>query len=180
MGDEVLASPGADAFDCTHLNIDVAGLGLTGFQAADWLCEHHGIHPELADHRRVMALITFADTDATTNRLVDALAQLAQQRAGAKPRALTEVPSFAELRTETVMLPRDAFLGTTEMVSWKKAAGRVSAEMICPYPPGISVAAPGELLNDAIVDYLQRLAAEGVMVEGAADESLAQFRVVAS
>ena len=52
------------------------------------------------------------------------------------------------------MLPRDAFLGATEMVPWRQAADRVSAEMICPYPPGIPIVAPGELLNDAIVDYL--------------------------
>jgi arginine decarboxylase len=178
MGDEVLDSPGAHALDCTHLNIDVAGLGLTGFQADDWLRERHGIYPELSDHRRVMALISFADTDETAARLVGALTELCDQRKGAKPRALIDVPNFDELRTETVMLPRDAFLGTTEMVPWKRAAGRVSAEMICPYPPGIPVAAPGELLNDAIIDYLQQLAAEGVMVEGAVDESLSQFRVV--
>jgi arginine decarboxylase len=54
----------------------------------------------------------------------------------------------------------------------------VSAEMICPYPPGIPITAPGERLTGAVVDYLQQLAAAGVMVEGAVDESLAQFRVV--
>lgn len=81
---------------------------------------------------------------------------------------------------ETVMSPRDAFLGSTEMVSWRKAVGRISAEMVCPYPPGIPVAAPGELLTDRAVDYLQELAARGVMVEGAADETLAHFRVVAT
>ena len=80
---------------------------------------------------------------------------------------------------ETVVLPREAFLGRTEMVPWRQAAGRVSAEMICPYPPGIPVTAPGERLTAEVVDYLQQLAAAGVMVEGAVDESLAQFRVVA-
>ena len=50
--------------------------------------------------------------------------------------------------------------------------------MICPYPPGIPITAPGERLTPEVVDYLQQLAAAGVMVEGAADESLAQFRVV--
>jgi arginine decarboxylase len=180
MGDEVLDSPGANALDPMHLNIDVAGLGLTGFQAADWLHQQHGIFPELADHRRVMALLTFADTDATAQRLVNAMTELSKQHADANPRSLTEVAPFGELRTETVMLPRDAFLGATEMVPWRQAAGRVSAEMICPYPPGIPIVAPGELLNDAIVDYLQQLAAEGVMVEGGADESLSEFRVVAN
>jgi len=80
---------------------------------------------------------------------------------------------------ETVALPREAFLGRTEMVPWRQAAGRVSAEMICPYPPGIPVTAPGERLTAEVVDYLQQLAAAGVMVEGSVDESLAQFRVVA-
>jgi|tagenome__1003787_1003787.scaffolds.fasta_scaffold19846571_1 hypothetical protein len=61
------------------------------------------------------------------------------------------------------------------MVTWRQAAGRISAEMICPYPPGIPITAPGERLTPEVVDDLQQLAAAGVMVE-AADESLAQFR----
>ena len=55
--------------------------------------------------------------------------------------------------------------------------GRISAEMICPYPPGIPVTAPGERLTEAVVEYLQQLAAAGVMVQGAADETLEHFRV---
>lgn len=179
IGDEILGSPGAFAFDPTHVTVDVVGLGLTGFQAADWLRERCGIHMELSDHRRVMALISYADTDATAQRLVDAMAALAEEHAGAQPRTVDDVPAWSDLRTETVMLPRDAFLGATEMVPWQQAAGRVSAEMICPYPPGIPVVAPGELLTDAIVDYLQCQAAQGAMVEGAADESLAELRVAA-
>jgi len=89
------------------------------------------------------------------------------------------VASMPELRMETVMLPRDAFLGRTEMIPWREAAGRVSAEMICPYPPGIPIVAPGELLRTEVVDYFQQQAAAGVMVEGAADETLATLRVVA-
>lgn len=49
--------------------------------------------------------------------------------------------------------------------------------MICPYPPGIPVAAPGERLATDVVDYLRDLVGAGAMVEGAADESLAHFRV---
>lgn len=180
MGEEVLTSPGAHLFDPTHVTVDVLGLGLTGFQAADWLRERHGIHVELADHRRVMALITFADTEATIGRLAQACRRLAEEHADREPLDQGDIPALAEVRMETVMSPRDAFLGSTEMVSWRKAVGRISAEMVCPYPPGIPVAAPGELLTDPAVDYLQELAARGVMVEGAADETLAHFRVVAT
>jgi len=75
------------------------------------------------------------------------------------------------------MLPRDAFLGDAEMVEYRHAVGRISAEMICPYSPGIPIVAPGERLTTEVVDYLQQIAAAGTMVEGAADESLASLRV---
>jgi arginine decarboxylase len=178
MGEEVMGA-GAAALDPTHVTFDVVGLGMTGFSAADWLREHRGIHVELADHRRVMILITYADGDANIDRLVDALRALVAERETADRGDIPEVPRPGDLRMETVMLPRDAFLGATEMVPWREAAGRISAEMICPYPPGIPIVAPGEELTDVVVDYLERLAAAGVMVEGAADETLERLRVVA-
>src|SRR5215203_1754106 len=124
-----------------------------------------------------MALITYADDDAAIDRLIGALRALVAAHPSGNGRAF--IPDPAALRTETVMLPRDAFLGATKMVPWREAAGRISAEMICPYPPGIPIIAPGERLTTEIVDYLEQLPAAGVMVEGAADESLAEFRVVA-
>jgi arginine decarboxylase len=173
----VIGSPGAFAFDPTHVTFDVVGLGLTGFSAADWLRQHQRAHVELSDHRRLMALITYADSEQNIDRLIAALGALCDAHADADPAPSLDIPDRADLRMETVMLPRDAFLGATEMVPWRDAAGRVSAEMICPYPPGIPITAPGERLTPEVVDYLQQLAAAGVMVEGAADESLAHFRV---
>lgn len=177
MGEEILGSPGALALDPTHITVDVIGLGLTGYRAADWLLGHCGVHVELADHRRIMPILTFADTNETAQRLVDALEALCNEHADADPLEIAAFPMLAEIHTETVMLPRDAVLGDTEMVGWHDAVGRVSAEMICPYPPGIPLIAPGEIITDAVMDYLQRQVAAGAMVEGAADESLAQFRV---
>jgi arginine decarboxylase len=177
MGEEVLDNPGAIFLDPTHVTVDVLGLGLTGYQAADWLRENCGVHVELADQRRVMALITYADTEEIADRFVESLTTLADAHADADPITPMGPASLPDLRTETVMLPRDAYLGRTEMAPWRQAAGRVSAEMICPYPPGIPIIAPGELILDDAVDYLQQQAAAGVMVEGAADETLANFRV---
>jgi arginine/lysine/ornithine decarboxylase len=177
--EDVTGGPGAMALDPTHVTFDVVGLGLTGFSAADWLREHQGIHVELADHRRVMALITYADSEANIDRLIAALQALVAGRDRADRGDIPDVPRPADLRMETAMLPRDAFLGATEMVPWREAAGRISAEMVCPYPPGIPIVAPGERLTETVVDYLEQLAAAGVMVEGAADETLEQLRVVA-
>src|SRR5215203_5745085 len=114
-----------------------------------------------------MALITYADDDAAIDRLIGALRALVAAHPSGNGRApIPDVPDPAALRTKSVMLPRDAFLGATTMVPWREAAGRISAEMICPYPPGIPIIAPGERLTTEIVDYLEQLAAAGVMVEG--------------
>jgi arginine/lysine/ornithine decarboxylase len=180
MGEDVLGNPGAVFLDPTHVTVDVLGLGLTGYQAGDWLRENRGVHVELADQRRVMALITYADTDEIADRLVEAMTALAEAHADRDPIGPMRLASLPDLRMETVMLPREAYLGHTEMVPWRQAAGRISAEMICPYPPGIPIVAPGELLRPEVVDYLQEQAAAGVMVEGAADETLAHFRVAST
>jgi arginine decarboxylase len=179
MPESIAPGPGAKAFDPTHVSVDVLGLGLTGFSAADWLREHHRIHVELTDHRRFMALVSFADGDDNIDRLIAALRDLAANHEGADPAPEFEVPPPAALRTEAVMLPREAFLGAAEEVPWRVAAGRISAEMICPYPPGIPIIAPGERLTSEIVGYLEQTVAMGGMVEGASDEALETFRVVA-
>jgi arginine/lysine/ornithine decarboxylase len=180
FGEDLVGGPGAFASDPTHVAFDVVGLGLTGFSAADWLIQHERIHVELADHRRLMLLITYADSEANIDRVIGALRALAAAPHESADRGpIPAVPHPAELRMDTVMLPRDAFLGATQMVPWRAAAGRISAEMICPYPPGIPITAPGELLTREVVHYLEELAASGAMVEGAADPTLAEFRVVA-
>jgi arginine/lysine/ornithine decarboxylase len=179
MPEGLAPGPGILAADPTHVSIDVAGLGLTGFSAADWLREHRRIHVELADHRRIMALISFADGDADVERLARALLDLSDHHAGADPAPRLDIPSPADLRLPAEMLPREAFLGPTEDVPWRHAAGRISAEMICPYPPGIPVCAPGERLSAEVVDYLEQVVAAGGMVEGAGDETLETLRVVA-
>jgi arginine decarboxylase len=179
MPESIAPGPGAKAMDPTHVSVDVVDLGITGFSAADWLREHRRIHVELADHRRVMALISFADGDDNIDRLSAALRDLSEHRGEADPAPDFEVPAPAELRMPTEMLPRDAFLGPTAEVPWRQAAGRISAEMICPYPPGIPIVAPGERLSTEVVDYLEQTVAMGGKVEGAGDEGLETFRVVA-
>jgi arginine decarboxylase len=78
-----------------------------------------------------------------------------------------------------VQLPRDAFFGKAEAVPAEKAGGRVCAEQITPYPPGIPVAEPGERLNAAVIDYLCSGLEAGTNMTDAADPSLTTFRVVA-
>jgi arginine decarboxylase len=178
--EELASRPGVVGVDPTHVLIETSSIGLTGFQADDWLRDERQIDVELADHRRVMPLVTFAHGEADVERLVRALRDLVD--AHGDPGGGTDVrplPSRRDLRTEQAMLPRDAFFASTESVKPKEAVGRVSAELITPYPPGIPALAPGEVVNEAVVDYLEEIVANGAFVEGAVDQSLDTFRVVA-
>lgn len=178
MGDEILDHPGASGFNPLHVSFDVTGLGITGYHASDWLRGRHGLATELADHRRLMALVSFGDCRADIHRLMFALHDLADNHS-ANGTAVPSLPMTGQLRTDSVMTPRDAFYAPTRMLSIDEASGEVAAEMLCPYPPGIPVILPGERFTDAIVDFAQRGAAAGFFVDGVADPSLSQVRVVA-
>jgi len=161
--------------------MDVQHLGMTGYKAADWLRGRHAIAVELADHRRVMAAVSHADTDASIDRTLAALRDMVGRfgAGGRFTRPSRPVPGPAELRTEQVMTPREAFYATTEMVSLADAPGRVAAEFVTPYPPGIPLFVPGERITAEIADYLKTGSAQGIYVEGCADQSLSTLRVVA-
>jgi arginine/lysine/ornithine decarboxylase len=181
VGTEELARrPGVTGVDPTHVLIETAPVGLTGYQADDWLRDERHIDVELVDHRRIMPLVSFAHGEAEVDRLVAALRDLVDERGDGAGTDVAPLPSRRDLRTEQAMLPRDAFFAPVEAVKPRQAAGRISAELVTPYPPGIPAVVPGEVINDAIVDYLEEVVANGGFVEGAADPKLASFRVVAS
>jgi arginine/lysine/ornithine decarboxylase len=81
-----------------------------------------------------------------------------------------------ELNLEQVIPPRDAFFGDTEQVA--DPVGRVAAEMISPYPPGVPAILPGERFNQAVVIYLRAGKAAGMTIPDSSDPDLNTFRVV--
>jgi arginine/lysine/ornithine decarboxylase len=177
---ELTALAGVCAADPTHVLIETASVGLTGYQADDWLRDERQIDVELADHRRIMPLVTFAHGEPEIDRLVRGLRDLVDD--AGEPGAATDVPPLptrSDLRTEQLLTPREAFFADVEMVDAKRAVGRTSAELVTPYPPGIPIAAPGEVYNEAMVYYLEQVVAAGGFVEGASDQALDKLCVVA-
>jgi arginine decarboxylase len=176
---QLLERPGVAAVDPTHPLIETWPVGLTGFEADDWIRDERQIDIELADHRRIMPLVTFAHGTSDADRLVEGLRDLVDAKGEPGKDARLDLPTRAELRTRQVMAPRDAFYAATEMVKPRDAVGRVSAELVTPYPPGIPAAVPGELYTPAIIDYVEQVAAVGGYLEGAVDTALDRLRVVA-
>jgi lysine decarboxylase len=177
MDDELLGAEASHDLDHMQILIDVSGTGTSGYQAHDWMRAHKHVDLGMSDHRRVLVTMSFADDDAAGERLLDALWAWRKAAADFDPPSPMHLPSPEEIQLETAQLPRDAFFGQVEQVSAEKAAGRVCAEQITPYPPGIPAVVPGELLNDSIIDYLRTGLKAGMNIPDAADTTLETIRV---
>ena len=179
LDDELLGVEASHDLDRLQVLIDVSATGTSGYQAADWLREHHQLDVGMSDHRRMLATLSFADDKATAERLLDALWAWRKAANGFDPPPPIRLPSPDDIELESVRLPRDAFFAEVEAVPADKAGGRIAAEQITPYPPGIPAVVPGERLNDAVIDYLRSGLEAGMNVPDAADATLSTFRVVA-
>ena len=180
FGAEHMGAPGMAALDRTKLTVQVMGLGMTGFAAEEEL-RKQGIACEMADARNVLFLLSYADGAQETERLYAALRTMAETCAplctsrGAGEAALCALPPLPE----TALTPREAYFARTEQVSMAHAVGRIAAETIVFYPPGIPVLAPGDVIDAATIRYLQTMRAIGARVVGAADASLDTVTVIA-
>ncbi|WP_433201295.1 aminotransferase class I/II-fold pyridoxal phosphate-dependent enzyme [Dactylosporangium sp. CS-047395] len=179
LHDELLAKEASHDLDPMHVLMDVSDLGITGYQAADWVREQCRLDLGLSDHRRIEATLSLADDEASADRLLAAVTGLVAA-APALPRATpVALPSPEQFEPEPVVLPRDAFFGPAEQVPAARAVGRVCAEQLTPYPPGIPALIPGERITAELVDYLRSGLAAGMVVPDATDATLDSFRVVA-
>jgi arginine/lysine/ornithine decarboxylase len=166
--------------DPTRLVIDVAGLGLTGFAAERALRQRHAIAPEMSDLLSVICLITPGDSPARVDRLVAAVSALAAERGpalSAAPASLRSAATAIAPGTQA-LTPREAYFATTRVVPLAEAVGAVVAEPVVPYPPGIPVLTPGEIVSPDKVAYLCAVVMEGMHIRGPADPTLRTVRVV--
>lgn len=176
--DELCGPDLAAELDPLQLVIDVSELGTSGYRAAGWLRSYRQVDLHVSDHRRISAQLSHADDANTAETLLRALGDLVETAPTLQDVPPVAVPDPAELRLEQVLSPRDAFFGRVEQVPATKAAGRIAAEMLTPYPPGIPAAVPGERLTDSVIAYLRSGVAAGMLIPDAADPDLETVRVV--
>lgn len=171
FGAERMGRPGAAAFDETKLTVQAAGLA--GGEAGRILREAHAIQPELVDARNVLFIVSMADTERETARLFSALRALSPRGDGSAAAKAPRMPAM-----ETALSPREAFFAAREAVPVEAAAGRVAAEEVTFYPPGVPALVPGERITREAVRQMRAAARLGLKVTGPADASLSTLFVV--
>jgi len=165
----------AGRFDPTKIVLRANQLGASGVAIENALGEH-GIRVEMADQDTVVFLATLADTRADFDGLADVLIEIARAQQSATRPSATAL-SWSVIPTVGISM-REAYFASSEMVSAADAVGRVSADLIAPYPPGVAVIAPGEILTEVIVQGLSVSQKAGVRIAYATDPTLGKFRVV--
>ncbi|WP_181348967.1 aminotransferase class I/II-fold pyridoxal phosphate-dependent enzyme [Thalassobacillus sp. CUG 92003] len=175
-GSEILSNGATFDWDPTKLIISVKELGISGHDAELWLRHHHRIEVELSDLYNILCLITPADRESDVKRLIHALKEMEEKHSPETCvyNMAVEVPEIPVL----ALTPRDAFYADTEIVGYHQAIGRISAEFIMIYPPGIPVFLPGEIITQENLDYIDKNLAAGLPVQGPEDESLQTLRVI--
>ncbi|HRA46532.1 MAG TPA: aminotransferase class I/II-fold pyridoxal phosphate-dependent enzyme [Thermomicrobiales bacterium] len=171
---------GVARYDPTKFVIDVATMGITGFEAEHALRNRFHINPEASDLVSIVCFFTVGDSQATIDRLVSALETMARENRGKPPIQTTLRSSGSIVRPGIqVMTPRDAFFARSLPLPLAEAAGKVSADLVIPYPPGIPVIAPGDVIEQHKLDYLAAGVAHGFYISGAVDPELRTIQVVA-
>ena len=164
--------------DPTKLTIDISPSGLTVQEFQKELFERYHIQVEKTTFNTVSLLLTIGTTRSKVARLLEALRRIAGEQR--PPRRLFRTPALPAL-TDLRYLPRDAYFATGETVAMvdeeerSNAAlvGRIAADQVVPYPPGIPVLVPGQAISREILDFLldlmkshQRTHLHGVIMLG--------------
>ncbi len=165
----------AGRFDPVKIVLRVQQLGASGVDIEKALIAQ-GVRVEMADRDTIVFLATLADTQADFQALAMKLVPILKKLQGAPRESATALSWSVVPQIATSM--RDAYFAKTEMVSAINAIGRVSADLIAPYPPGVAVVAPGELLTEQIVSGLSASQKAGVRIAYATDPTLQNYRVV--
>ncbi|WOD40565.1 aminotransferase class I/II-fold pyridoxal phosphate-dependent enzyme [Nodosilinea sp. E11] len=185
MDTAVTAFSSVSDLDLTRLTVDVSGLGLTGLEADDILHNELGVTAELPELRHLTFIVSLGNALEDVRHGIAGFQTLAEQSAGQSAGHLAAVNTgWQQLPIEQdvsftlpVVSPREAFFAAIETVGASAALGRISADTISAYPPGIPAIVAGELIGEAAIANLTVIKQQGGYVTGG--DAPEKFRVLA-
>lgn len=173
-----MGRPGFHRLDPTRLTVQISGLGIDGFTTDEFL-QAKNIICELPTFQSVTFILTIGTTDSDIHRLMSAFQKLIQETSNQDKVPAYPIPIERSLpQHEMRLTPRDAFFGKSETVQMEKSAGYISTEVICPYPPGIPILLPGEVITPSTIDTLKTVLAAGRFITGGTDPTCQTLKVV--
>lgn len=159
------------SFDKTRIIFSVKGI--SGFSLSEILLEKYNICCEMADNYNVVSIIGSSDSYEDADRLINAVKETAATVNSGKIKefSLPPMPPIA-------MTPRKAFFAKSTRTNFKDSVGKVSAEMIAPYPPGIPVIYPGEVITEEIYEFISEAIKDERHIHGFSDKSMETIKII--
>ncbi len=162
-----------DSDDRTRLSVDVSPLGITGFDADEILHKKYGVTCELPALRTLTFIISLGNTPKDIDQLIWGFTDLSNQYPrNHKPQQLKLEPYSPSPTPPLPHSPRQAFFAPKQPLPLKNAIGKICAETITPYPPGIPLLLPGETITESAIAQLQTLKNAGSSITGNTDPTL--------
>ena len=169
--------PDGWSLDETKITVAVDGLGLTGYQVSELLARRYRIYIEMADQVNIMAVLSPASKPEECDALAAALEDIAHRdrmQLGNNLVLMELAPPEPVVRLK----PRDAWYASAENVPLDTSKGRICAESVSVYPPGIPALCPGEEITPAVLEYLLAAGKLNLICHGPSDPMLKTIRVV--
>jgi len=165
--------------DPTKLTVSTKGLPCSGYDMAKILNAEYGIQTEMSDFQNVLLFVSLGNTAKELKRFVSALEKIVvdykDMFLNTKKRKRIVFPPFVPRKEVN---PREALTKLTRKIPFKRSVGKVCAEIVCPYPPGIPVLCPGEVITQEIYTYLMNVLDSGARINGQSDGRLQTIKVL--
>lgn len=163
--------------DPLRITVGVWNLGISGFEANDFLYNNYGVVSGLVSTRSLMFAINLGTNRDDVMRLMSGLKHLSQIHNSSIRVNDIIIQTFIGTTSATRLSPREAFFASKTKVSFKDSIGKVCGELVCPFPPGIPLLIPGELITEETLNYLMEVKQKGGFISGATDPSLSSIIV---
>ena len=175
-GKELVNGDSIFDYDVTKLSVYTRDIGLAGIEVYDLLRDEYDIQIEFGDISNILAYISIGDRIQDIERLVGALDDV--ERLYKKDSA--GLLSGEYISPKVVMSPQKAFYSEKVSVPVEASSGRVCAEFVMCYPPGIPILAPGEMITDDVVQYILYAKKKGCSMQGTEDPAVDHLMVLAN
>jgi arginine/lysine/ornithine decarboxylase len=165
--------------DVTKLTVSTKGLPCLGYDMAKILNSEYDIQTEMSDFQNVLLFVSGGNTPKEMKKFVAALRKIVvdykDMFINQKKRKSILFPHFIPHKEVN---PREALTKLTRKIPFKRSVGKICAEIVCPYPPGIPVLCPGEVITQEIYTYLMNVLDSGARINGQSDARLQTIKVL--
>lgn len=176
FGKELIDGDACYDFDVTKLSIHTRDIGLAGIEVYDLLRDEYGIQIEFGDIGNVLAILSVGDKALAIERLIAALAEIKRLYSKDKSGML----NHEYVNPIVAMTPQEAFYADKESLPLNESGGMVCSEFVMCYPPGIPILAPGEVITEEIIAYIDYAKEKGCFMTGTQDPNIEKIYVVKS